>query len=291
MAPDRSIAILGAAGFVGRHLLDQLEAAGVRVTAVVRGFPELAVEGDYHAVLSPDEARAGGPYDVVINLAYPTAGSPFEQPILNAAILESVDELVADGGHVVHASTLAVFGTRLERPIRVAPVEAVRDRPYVESKIEAELALTDAQERRGLAVDIVRLGNIWGAASGTWALPIVQRLITGRPVGAVARGRLEQRDRGAQRRLLLPPPGDAAGRAGTALPPPRRVRRRPLGRVHRADRRRAARRAGLLPGRAVAGAAVGARRGAQRAGHGLPARRASTRPSATIACSARSRVR
>ena len=32
-------------------------------------------------------------------------------------------------------------------------------------------------------MEIVRLGNVWGRASGAWALPIVQRLLTGRPIG------------------------------------------------------------------------------------------------------------
>ena len=32
-------------------------------------------------------------------------------------------------------------------------------------------------------MEILRLGNVWGRASGAWALPIVQRLLTGRPIG------------------------------------------------------------------------------------------------------------
>jgi nucleoside-diphosphate-sugar epimerase len=177
------IAVLGAAGFVGQALLAELERRGVRATAIVRGDPALALRSDFH-----DAGPAGGGrFDAVVNLAYPTTGLPHEQPAINDAIVRTVDGLLADGGRLVHISTLAVFGLALDRPVRPGPVASARDVPYVESKIAAEHALAALQERRGLALEIVRLGNVVGAASGAWAVPLVQRLLTGRPVGV--RGR------------------------------------------------------------------------------------------------------
>jgi nucleoside-diphosphate-sugar epimerase len=181
-AARRSIAVVGAAGFVGRELLSQLEARGIQVTAVVRGLRELSVDGQFHQVLPPAEL-AGQTFEIVINLAYPTSGAPFEQPSLNAEIVKTVKGLVRPGGRLIQVSTASVFGMTLDRPIRVGPAPALRDMPYVESKIAGEHEFERDQATRGFLLDIVRLGNVWGAASGAWATPLVHRLVTGRPAG------------------------------------------------------------------------------------------------------------
>jgi nucleoside-diphosphate-sugar epimerase len=184
-----SVAVVGAAGFVGRELLRQLEQLEISVTAVVRGLPEIAVDGDFHVVCSQPTALVGDGFDIVINLAYPTSGSLYEQPELNAEIVRTVQELVRDGGRLIQVSSLAVFGLLLDRPVSPKGVPLARDHAYVESKVAAEHLFVQQQAERGLRLDIVRLGNIWGYASGTWAMPVVHRLLTGRPVGiAGARG-------------------------------------------------------------------------------------------------------
>jgi nucleoside-diphosphate-sugar epimerase len=181
--PDKRLAIVGAAGFVGRVLLRQLQDAGIEATAIVRGAPELAIEGDFHVARSPSEALAGDGFDTVINLAYPNSGPPYEYPVQNEAIQRTVSDLVQEGGRIIQVSTQAVFGLALDRPVCLGPIPKVRDHPYVEAKIATEHALAKEQAARGLALDIVRLGNVWGYASSAWGVPIVQRLITGRPVG------------------------------------------------------------------------------------------------------------
>jgi nucleoside-diphosphate-sugar epimerase len=178
-----SVAVVGAAGFVGRELLRRLQTLDMRATAIVRGLPELSVDGDFHACSSEPAGLAGEGFDVVVNLAYPSGGPRYEQADQNAAIARTVAGLLKDGGRLIQVSTLAVFGGALDRPIVVGPVSKVRDTTYVESKIAAEQMFVRQQEERGLLLDIVRLGNVWGYASGTWALPVVQRLLTGRPVG------------------------------------------------------------------------------------------------------------
>jgi nucleoside-diphosphate-sugar epimerase len=177
-----SVAVVGAAGFVGRELLRRLQTLDIRATAVVRGNPELSVDGDFHAVCTePDNLKAN--FDIVVNLAYPADSPRYAQPEQNAAIARTVETLIRDGGKLIQVSTLAVFGAALDRPITVGPVPDVRDVVYVESKISAEHLFAKLQVERGLVLDVVRLGNVWGYASGTWALPIVQRLLTGTPVG------------------------------------------------------------------------------------------------------------
>src|SRR4051794_11232814 len=105
-----SVAVVGAAGFVGRVLLRRLQEEGVRVTAVVRGPAELAGESDFHDARSPAEAAGAGGFDTVVNLAYPNSGPPIEYPAQNKAIIETVTSLVREGGRLIHVSTLAVFG-------------------------------------------------------------------------------------------------------------------------------------------------------------------------------------
>jgi nucleoside-diphosphate-sugar epimerase len=182
-SPDKRLAVVGAAGFVGRVLLRQLQDVGIKATAIVRGPPELAVAGDFHLARSPSEALEGDRFDTVINLAYPNSGSPHGYPAQNEAIEHTVSGLVRDDGRIIQVSTQAVFGLALDRPVRLGPVPMVRDHSYVEAKIAAEHAFAKEQAARGLALDIVRLGNVWGYASGSWAVPIVQKLLTGRPVG------------------------------------------------------------------------------------------------------------
>jgi nucleoside-diphosphate-sugar epimerase len=160
----------------------RLEELELPATAVLRGAAELALDGDYHDWVAPAQAAALGDFDVVVNLAYPASGSTFEYPARNAEIVDTIRALARRGGRVIHASTLAVFGLALERTPRPGPVASVRDDPYVEAKIEAESRLANEQEKLGLSLDIVRFGNIWGRASGAWAQPLAQRLLTGRPV-------------------------------------------------------------------------------------------------------------
>jgi nucleoside-diphosphate-sugar epimerase len=176
------IAVIGAAGFLGRALMRRLQELRLPATAVVRGPAELALDGGYHQSIAPAEAVAAGDFDVVVNLAYPASGSTYAYPARTAEIVDTVRALVRPGGHVIHASTLAVFGLALERRPSLGPVRKVRDDPYVEAKIQAENLLERQQAEHGVSLEILRLGNIWGRASGGWAQPLAQRLLTGRPV-------------------------------------------------------------------------------------------------------------
>ena len=177
------VAVVGAAGFVGRFLLRQLEERGLQVTAIVRGAPELSVDGEFHAIGAKASGGAADRFDIVVNLAYPTSGPGYEYPQQNRTITGIVEDLVKDGGAVIQVSTLAVFGMALDRPISAGPVPEVRDNAYVESKVAAEHVLNEMRVKRGLSLDIVRLGNVWGYGSSNWVTPLVHKLLTGRPIG------------------------------------------------------------------------------------------------------------
>lgn len=179
-AQDRSLAVLGASGFVGLRLLEHFATDGQRVTAVVRSIPGIVRRHFDHDVTSASDVDRR--FDVVINLAYPTSEHQSQHLLATREIVDSVRRLVQPGGHVVHVSSCAVFGADVSRPVALAPAPHARDSAYIESKIRAEDLLTEAHVQDGFALDIVRLGNVIGPASPGWTVGLLQRVLVGRPV-------------------------------------------------------------------------------------------------------------
>ncbi len=173
------VAVIGAAGYVGRRLCAQLAQDGAAVTGVVRPASGFLLD---HAGISwiTAEQAAQRRFDVVVNLAYPTSGSVYDYPRRNADIFSTAQRLVASGGMVVQVSTQAVFGMALEYPQKAAPVSTRRDFLYVESKIELENLLI--ANLGATKLHVVRLGNVWGPGSATWTGAMAQRLLFGEPV-------------------------------------------------------------------------------------------------------------
>ncbi len=174
--------MIGAAGFVGLALLDELAARGVSAVAIVRGAPEILQGRTLHQVVRMQELGSGPRFDTVINLAYPTSGHESTHARAAAEIVNQALQLVPPGGRVVQVSTCAVFGPAVERPVVVGPVRKARDTAYVESKIDAEHRFAAACAARGIGLDVARLGNVVGPASPGWAVGLAQRLLSGRPV-------------------------------------------------------------------------------------------------------------
>ena len=180
---SKKVAVLGATGFVGRQFLLSLEEASIQASVVCRGAPELSLGGTSHVAIPIQSLDGADRFDVVANLAYPTDGSPLSYPNQNQQIFSTVQRLLKQRGHLIQVSTQAVFGLALDRPIELGPVAKHRDEPYVEAKIEAEKYFEQLDHLSRATLDVVRLGNVWGAASPTWTVPLIQRLLTGRPVG------------------------------------------------------------------------------------------------------------
>jgi nucleoside-diphosphate-sugar epimerase len=182
-ASQPTVAVIGAAGFVGRELLRLLEEDGIRVVAVARGNPEIAADSDFHVVCPDIRELRPGSFEGVVNLAYPTSGTIDTYRAQTDALFRQIESLRTDRGHLIQVSTLTVFGLALDREAVVGPVRSTRGVPYVEAKIAAERFAVRHQAARSLSVDIVRLGNVIGPASPGWTRSLVQRLVTGRPVG------------------------------------------------------------------------------------------------------------
>lgn len=173
------IAVVGGAGYVGLHVVDALVRRGHTVTAVVRRDSGLLRFPSGVTMCSNETARRAGPFDAVVNLAFPT-GDDMAIRAANVRLANLLTGLAGADGHLVHVSTQAVFGLALDRPVTLGAVEPIRDVAYVESKIQVERLLLAARPQR---LSIVRLGNVWGPGSPNWTGTLVSRMLFGRPVG------------------------------------------------------------------------------------------------------------
>lgn len=176
-----TIAVIGAAGFVGMELVNLLEEHGHNVIAIARSNGKFLLQKNRCTVIHPSEVTPRNDIDVVINLAYPNSGSVHHYSLRNKEILRMIGQLAGNSARIIHTSTVAVFGFQLEHPVAPLPVANRRDYLYVESKIEMENLLQRSFSKERLA--IVRLGNVWGKKSGAWTAPLIDKLLFGLPVG------------------------------------------------------------------------------------------------------------
>jgi len=175
------VAVIGAAGYVGQEVCAGLKRDGHSVTGIARFNGKMLLERIGIEVVHPDDVGSAGPFDVVINLAFPNSGPGYESSEKNREIVKLVTTLASGGCGVIHVSTLAVFGFALEHPVEPAPVMRRRDYSYIESKVEMEHLLAAALPASSLQV--VRLGNVWGPASPSWTAALAEKVLFGDPVG------------------------------------------------------------------------------------------------------------
>ncbi len=170
----RKVAVVGAAGFVGQALCHRLRATGWQVHGVANSRNAFLLD---HLGIP----AASGRYPAVLNLAYPTSVTPVRRQAENQEILQQLEDLLLPGGLLVHASTLAVFGFNLDRPIAAGPLGWRPDEDYVETKVRMEHGVSEAFGGAH-QVEIVRLGNVWGAGSANWLSGLAGRIRGGLPV-------------------------------------------------------------------------------------------------------------
>ncbi|HUB08144.1 MAG TPA: UDP-glucuronic acid decarboxylase family protein [Myxococcales bacterium] len=177
----KRVAVLGGAGFLGSHLVDELLARGAQVVCVdsfltgarrnvahLAGRPGFSLlEADITEGLAID-----GPLDHVLDFASPAspidyAKLPIETLRVGSRGTEHALELArAKGARFLLASTSEVYGDPLEHPQReeyFGNVNPIGPRScYDEAKRFAE-ALTMAYHRaRGVDVRLVRIFNTYG---------------------------------------------------------------------------------------------------------------------------------
>src|SRR5512134_342596 len=182
MASDKRAAVLGAAGFIGSHLVDRLLGDGWRVvgvdnliTGTRRNLEHLAREPRFELVerdICTPLDDLGTRFDVVLDLASPASPidylrHPFETLHVGSIGVESALKLAKRAGAVfLLSSTSEVYGDPLEHPQRETywgNVNPIGPRAvYDEAKRFAE-AITMAY-RRHEKVDtrIARIFNTYG---------------------------------------------------------------------------------------------------------------------------------
>lgn len=197
-----TVLVTGATGFVGRHLVGQLLADGVRVRALVRPSAdarELAAAGveiatgDLASADPLDAAVAG--CDVVHHLAA-AHGPGATASLCDAVNVRGTERLAAAAARAgvrrfVLASTRGVHGL-IRGGIVNEHTPLAPNTPYRRSKLEQERVVARCAEAEGLGCVTLRLPSMVGRGSRTW-LDLFR---------AVGRGRFRLIGRGANRTHL-----------------------------------------------------------------------------------------
>lgn len=176
------ILITGGAGFIGSHILAQLQ--GRRDMDVVV-FDNLSsgskehvpagmelVEGDVCDEAAVDALFADHHFDAVIHLAAQTmVPTSVEQPVLDCQInLEGVLHVleacrIHGTGHILFSSSAAVYGDNLHIPLKETE-RLVPTSPYGITKMTTEHYLRVYHELYGMDATVFRFANVYGERQG-----------------------------------------------------------------------------------------------------------------------------
>lgn len=173
------IAVTGATGFIGRHLLNSVAASGQRVRALTRtprgaGPAEDGIDWVVGDISTPDTwNRLVEPGCTVVNLAY-------SQEAATAAVLttrEMVAACAAAGiSRLVHCSTISVYGrTAGTMNTEISPCYPIDD--YGRLKLAAERTLFDSVRGR-FELAVLRPAAVFGQG-GQSLLSLCDDLIGG----------------------------------------------------------------------------------------------------------------
>jgi nucleoside-diphosphate-sugar epimerase len=181
-----SVFVTGAAGFIGRALVERYRAAGSEVRGVDRvatGDEAIAV-GD---VTKPGawQRHAEG-CDIVIHTAavvgmYTSREGYWEGNVVAPRLV--LDAAIAGGARrVVHLSSIVTFGFEFEGEVDERTPVRPNGVHYVDTKIASEQVVLAAHADREVPCTIVRPGDVYGPGSRPWTLEPVRLLKAGQLV-------------------------------------------------------------------------------------------------------------
>jgi nucleoside-diphosphate-sugar epimerase len=174
----RNVLVTGATGFLGGALALRLASEGARVRAMARHPKKGAslrdtqaielAQGDITEAEQLRDLFAG--CDLVFHVAASTGGSLEKQHKSNVLGTRNVTEAAARAnvGRLVHVSTIAVYGYRLNGDVTEEQPHNPGDDPYNITKSEAESTLREIATSYGLPYSIIRPGMIYGPGSNMW---------------------------------------------------------------------------------------------------------------------------
>lgn len=171
------VLVLGADGFVGRKVVAALDAAewAVPVAGTRRSIAHSS-RIERRRVDATDAASLATALDGIDALVNCVAGDA-------ATIIANAEAIAATAGdrHVVHMSSMAVYGSATGRLAEDAPLLADTG-PYAAAKTTAEQRVRTVPH-----LAILRPGCIYGAGSTQWSLRIA-RLLAARRIGDLGAG-------------------------------------------------------------------------------------------------------
>ncbi|MBU4566821.1 MAG: NAD(P)-dependent oxidoreductase [Desulfarculus sp.] len=191
---NRPVIITGAAGFLGRHLFAALAKAGARVLALDQAAPPEdlpnGVEWRQADLMSPQGMAQGlgqGPGPAVdtvlfhfaaLSMPVDCARDPERARALNAGMAMALGRawLERGGRQMVFASSALVYAPVMDGGNISEDGPVLGRNPYTEAKLAAEEGLSSLAAEGGLALQIVRLSNVYGpgAHNGTVVLEAMQ---------------------------------------------------------------------------------------------------------------------
>lgn len=176
------VLITGGAGFIGSHILAQLQE---RRDMDVVVFDNLSsgskehvpagmelVEGDVCDEAAVDALFADHHFDAVVHLAAQTmVPTSVEQPVLDCRInLEGVLHVleacrIHGTGHILFSSSAAVYGDNLNIPLKETE-RLVPTSPYGVTKMTTEYYMRVYHELYGMDATVFRFANVYGERQG-----------------------------------------------------------------------------------------------------------------------------
>ncbi|WP_245667964.1 NAD-dependent epimerase/dehydratase family protein [Actinomadura macra] len=181
----RRVVVLGASGFLGRHICAAFTAAGSRVTPVSRTAPgavALDLSRDGRAGL----ARVLAGARVVVNAAGAVwSGTEQEMAALNAGLVHRLTEVVTglpERPRLIHLGSAyeygpVPFGTSIPEDWPPAPTT-----PYGRTKLQGTRTVVRAAEERGVDGVVLRVSVVCGPGAPRSSLPgiVTEHLTAGR---------------------------------------------------------------------------------------------------------------
>jgi nucleoside-diphosphate-sugar epimerase len=186
---DQKVTVTGAAGFIGRKLVEQLLAEGAKVTAVDLPGVQFPEWDDVECVNSDlsDAAelkKLCSQKDLIFHLAFPVSDwekeEKFQQALKHS---EEICRLAAVAGtRLIITTSVVVYADQIGKgPITEETPYGKANGHYMAYKQKQErIALQYAHEHK-VDIRIVRPANVYGAGSKPWVVEVARVLAKGVP--------------------------------------------------------------------------------------------------------------